>query len=614
MGDFALVWDCFNADMVVEDDDVLSDEGMRTAVILSLFTDARAEDTDELPGNDEDRRGFWADELLDDLGENEGDRLGSRLWLLDRASLTPDVVPLAQQYAEEALQWMIDDGVARSVAVLIELGSLKMTVTITRPDGEELSFRFAHVWDAEFAEAEVLPPSAIPRSLNAWNTAPELAGIEAPSHLWGDFEQNPEERSFLIGGTLGNGLERTNAAGLGGYDTVHNACTFEAWIKPTSFPANQGIWSRWFFPGQLQFFFNVDSTGRLSLLYTTNGSTVIPVATPLSIIQANVWQHVAFTFDATDIRFYLNGVLQGAPIATGSAMFNPATADAMIAADDNLSVAFTHKIYLPRAWNAVRSAAQILANYNRVTPDDTTNMITALPVDGTDTSDENNDFTLLGTTAQDTELAIGADIPDGIGLAELDQQDNNVTRGATWNGLANGLAIEASQVDSTVKSTFTTTDPSTNLFGQWIRIYNPAQASGMNYLWSKRQTQGLSLAVDHDNNRFEFVAVPLVGSPATLQITPTGAFYNQAWDILVSRIDATTVAIYAKRVGDSQIFEATATVGAGDDYGATAIGFEYLAGDTGNTVIGAQVRGGCFWNNPSAPKNAGTLLAVGKLR
>ena len=155
MGDFALVWDntTGQADMAIVDDDVLDDDGLRTAVLLSLFVDRRAEDGDALPAGDGDRRGWFGDELL----EVEGDRIGSRLWLLDRAKLTERVVPDAEAYALEALAWLLEDRVAESVEASAQvvdatgdgLRDLLWDVTVRRPDEAPAQYQFAHVWDAE---------------------------------------------------------------------------------------------------------------------------------------------------------------------------------------------------------------------------------------------------------------------------------------------------------------------------------------------------------------------------------------------------------------------------------------------------------------------------------
>lgn len=89
------------------------DDGLETAVILSLFTDRRAEDDDVLPDGTDDRRGWWGDAYPD----IDGDRIGSRLWLLHREKDAQRAVNRAREYADEALRWLIDDGIARQVTV-----------------------------------------------------------------------------------------------------------------------------------------------------------------------------------------------------------------------------------------------------------------------------------------------------------------------------------------------------------------------------------------------------------------------------------------------------------------------------------------------------------------
>lgn len=114
--------------------------------MLSLFTDRLAEGDDALPAEDGDRRGWWADEFA----EVEGDRFGSRLWLLDRSTGRADVVRRAEEIAREALQWMIDDHVAEGVDVAVELAGsmLAIAVTVHRPAADPLAFLFQHAWSA----------------------------------------------------------------------------------------------------------------------------------------------------------------------------------------------------------------------------------------------------------------------------------------------------------------------------------------------------------------------------------------------------------------------------------------------------------------------------------
>lgn len=136
MTDIAIEYDANTQtfDARIDGADLASESGIRAAVLVSLFTDRRAQSDDVLPDGTDDRRGCWFDAWSD----IEGDQFGSRLWLLSRAKQTPDVLPRAQQYAEEALAWLIEDGVARSVHVLadwITRGTLGVQVTIQLTDG-----------------------------------------------------------------------------------------------------------------------------------------------------------------------------------------------------------------------------------------------------------------------------------------------------------------------------------------------------------------------------------------------------------------------------------------------------------------------------------------------
>jgi phage gp46-like protein len=116
--------------------DLESDAGLTTAVVYSIFTDRRANADDAIPDGGTDRRGSWQDAYLPDAGDLEG----ARLWLLAREKTLPDVLARARHYAEEALAWLIADGIAARVAVdaqwsTTRRGWLMLPVTIDRASG-----------------------------------------------------------------------------------------------------------------------------------------------------------------------------------------------------------------------------------------------------------------------------------------------------------------------------------------------------------------------------------------------------------------------------------------------------------------------------------------------
>ncbi len=133
-------------DLAVENGGLATEDGLQTAIVVSLFTDRRARDDDDLPdAAGGDRRGWWGD-LVPPV---EGDRIGSRLWLLSREKQLPSVVARAREYAEEALAWLVEDGIASRVDVTAEIarpGVLGLTIVVHRPQGTAENFRYSYVW------------------------------------------------------------------------------------------------------------------------------------------------------------------------------------------------------------------------------------------------------------------------------------------------------------------------------------------------------------------------------------------------------------------------------------------------------------------------------------
>lgn len=136
MPDFATTFDSTTlaGDLAVIGAALQPDAGLETAVVLSLFTDSRATDADELPVGETDPRGWWGDVAA----PVPGDLFGSRLWLLNREKQTQETLNRARTYAEEALGWLIEDAIATAVLVEAEWvarGILGLGVTITLANG-----------------------------------------------------------------------------------------------------------------------------------------------------------------------------------------------------------------------------------------------------------------------------------------------------------------------------------------------------------------------------------------------------------------------------------------------------------------------------------------------
>lgn len=148
MIDTALTYDeARNAfDIAIDGSGLAIDDGLRTAVIVSLFTDARVDANEVTPGTD--RRGYWADRhtyTTDHI-------TGSRLWLLAGEKQLDEVLNRAREYAQNALQWLIDDRIARAVTVTAEIvrdGVLGIGIEIARTDHPVTRYRFERFWSGD---------------------------------------------------------------------------------------------------------------------------------------------------------------------------------------------------------------------------------------------------------------------------------------------------------------------------------------------------------------------------------------------------------------------------------------------------------------------------------
>jgi phage gp46-like protein len=147
MADFKLIATASGIDLDWAEGGDAVDDGLGTAVIVSLFTDRKAEADDVLPDDSGDRRGWWGDIYP----RVEDDRIGSRLWLLSREKQLRDVVMRAEHYAQESLQWLIEDGIAEQVTVTGSVpknGVLGLEIAVYRPAGEITTYRFENIWEA----------------------------------------------------------------------------------------------------------------------------------------------------------------------------------------------------------------------------------------------------------------------------------------------------------------------------------------------------------------------------------------------------------------------------------------------------------------------------------
>lgn len=143
MTDITTSWDADNSsgDWAVASGDLASGNDLQTAIYISLFTDRQARADDDYDGDD--RRGWWGDSGSDYP-------IGSRIWLLRRKKLTTAIANKAIDYASEALQWLIDDGVVASINIesqIVYPSRLYLFITYQKPDLTSSTVKYFWVWE-----------------------------------------------------------------------------------------------------------------------------------------------------------------------------------------------------------------------------------------------------------------------------------------------------------------------------------------------------------------------------------------------------------------------------------------------------------------------------------
>ncbi|WP_338662636.1 phage GP46 family protein [Pararoseomonas sp. SCSIO 73927] len=143
-GDVAIVWDEERTQgdwQLTGNGELLTAPQLETAVLVSLFTDTRADENDALPAGTTDPRGWWGNAL--------GEPIGSKLWLLRRAAHLPDTLRRAERYIREALAWLVEDELAARIEVETRwVGATRMaaSITIHQGEGREAALRAEWAW------------------------------------------------------------------------------------------------------------------------------------------------------------------------------------------------------------------------------------------------------------------------------------------------------------------------------------------------------------------------------------------------------------------------------------------------------------------------------------
>jgi phage gp46-like protein len=159
------VWDGFIGDWEAALPTEPSNQGglrarapLETSILLCLMSDRRAQPNDFIPDGSGDPRGWPGDAIDPTIGP-----LGSRLWQLRRRELTDAVTSLAEIFAREALQTLVDQGVVASFDVtataVLALGRLELDISAFKVSGTlAAAMNFWIVWSMSSTVYDPLAP------------------------------------------------------------------------------------------------------------------------------------------------------------------------------------------------------------------------------------------------------------------------------------------------------------------------------------------------------------------------------------------------------------------------------------------------------------------------
>lgn len=129
-------------DLEFENGDFIIDDGLETALVVSILSDRRADNSQV--SQRELRRG-WIGDLVTTL---PGFKLGSHIWLSEQARITQETLTTIQDSAEKSLDWMFSAELITEVearASITTKSSILLLITVTSPNGS-VSTKAFNLW------------------------------------------------------------------------------------------------------------------------------------------------------------------------------------------------------------------------------------------------------------------------------------------------------------------------------------------------------------------------------------------------------------------------------------------------------------------------------------
>jgi len=150
-----------------------------------------------------------------------------------------------------------------------------------------------------------------------------------------------------------------------------SAFTFECWVKPGA----MSNYNRLLKIGNIQF-----EIARGGLDYFFEGPGLLNNYDPAESPVNGTWQHVAFTLDGTNCKFYVNGTISSTAVRATTTLptsgtFAGINAIGVGTLTDAGAYTFNGQIDEIRMWNTARTASEISSNYNKSVATNATGLV-----------------------------------------------------------------------------------------------------------------------------------------------------------------------------------------------------------------------------------------------
>ena len=109
-----------------------------------------------------------------------------------------------------------------------------------------------------------------------------------------------------------------------------NALTLSVWVNPAKLSSTQMVVAK-YQPGLIQYFIRIQSGGTVR--FNLNAGGTVAGVDSNAMITANAWHHIAGTYDGTQIRLYVDGVLDSFASKTGAMTDNGSNFPSQIGSD-----------------------------------------------------------------------------------------------------------------------------------------------------------------------------------------------------------------------------------------------------------------------------------------